>query len=196
MTEQTATTLTETELNALKELREKYALSTTQFGQLKIEKRLLQKELDRLNRLEEEFESQYDAIIESEIVLVKQIEEFAKVMSILLGLKRDENYPKLSELISESLKKYTSIEIDYIESLIDEQLIDILTSEKKLNDEQLKILADLLFEKADYYFNSQQNSELKLKGINCYKKSYVIYLFLKEQTTLTYSLDMHYKLEL
>ena len=75
MTEQTATTLTETELNALKELREKYALSTTQFGQLKIEKRLLQKELDRLNRLEEEFESQYDAIIESEIVLVKQIEE-------------------------------------------------------------------------------------------------------------------------
>ena len=75
MTEQTATTLTETELNALKELREKYALSTTQFGQLKIEKRLLQKELDRLNRLEEEFETQYDAIIESEIVLVKQIEE-------------------------------------------------------------------------------------------------------------------------
>ena len=75
MTEQTATTLTESELNALKELREKYALSTTQFGQLKIEKRLLQKELDRLNRLEEEFETQYDAIIESEIVLVKQIEE-------------------------------------------------------------------------------------------------------------------------
>lgn len=75
MTEQTAITLTESELNALKELREKYALSTTQFGQLKIEKRLIQKELDRLNRLEEEFESQYDAIIESEIVLVKQIEE-------------------------------------------------------------------------------------------------------------------------
>ena len=75
MTEQTAITLTESELNALRELREKYALSTTQFGQLKIEKRLLQKELDRLNRLEEEFESQYDAIIESEIVLVKQIEE-------------------------------------------------------------------------------------------------------------------------
>lgn len=75
MTEQTAITLTESELNALKELREKYALSTTQFGQLKIEKRLLQKELDRLNRLEEEFETQYDAIIESEIVLVKQIEE-------------------------------------------------------------------------------------------------------------------------
>lgn len=128
--------------------------------------------------------------------LVKQFEEFGKVMSILLGLKRDENYPKLFELINESIKKYTSSEVDYVESLINEQFIDILTIEKKLNDEQLKMLADLLFEKANYYFNSQQNSELKLKGINCYKKSYVIYLFLKEQTTLTYSLDMHYKLEL
>ena len=42
MTEQTTTTLTETELSALRELREKYAVSTTQFGQLKIEKRLLE----------------------------------------------------------------------------------------------------------------------------------------------------------
>ena len=75
MTEQTAITLTESELNALRELREKYALSTTQFGQLKIEKRLIQKELERLDRLEEEFESQYDAIIETEVALVKQIEE-------------------------------------------------------------------------------------------------------------------------
>jgi len=75
MTEQTAITLTESELNALKELREKYALSTTQFGQLKIEKRLLEKELDKLNRLEEEFERQYDVIIETEVALVKQIEE-------------------------------------------------------------------------------------------------------------------------
>jgi len=47
MTEQTAITLTESELNALRELREKYALSTTQFGQLKIEKRLISKELER-----------------------------------------------------------------------------------------------------------------------------------------------------
>ena len=75
MTEQTTITLTETELSALRELREKYAVSTTQFGQLKIEKRLLEKELDKLNRLEEEFERQYDSIIESEVALVKQIED-------------------------------------------------------------------------------------------------------------------------
>jgi hypothetical protein len=62
--------------------------------------------------------------------LVKQFEEFGKVMAILLGLKRDENYPKLFELINESIKKYTSSEVDYVESLINEQFIDILTIEK------------------------------------------------------------------
>ena len=75
MTEQTATTLTETELSALRELREQYALLTTQFGQLKIEKRLVEKELQRLNQLETQFEEQYDSIIESEVALVKQIED-------------------------------------------------------------------------------------------------------------------------
>jgi hypothetical protein len=75
MTEQTTTTLTETELSALRELREQYALLTTQFGQLKIEKRLIEKELQRLNQLETQFEEQYDSIIESEISLVKQIED-------------------------------------------------------------------------------------------------------------------------
>lgn len=128
--------------------------------------------------------------------LVKQFEEFAKVMAILLGLKREDNYSELNDLINESVKKYTSTEIDFVESLINENLIDILTTEKKLNDEQLKILADLLYEKAEYYSMTQQNQALNNDGINCYKKSYLIYLFLKEHATLTYSLDMHYKLEI
>lgn len=128
--------------------------------------------------------------------LVKQFEEFGKVMAILLGLKRESNSSELNNLISESVKKYTSTEIDFVESLINENLIDILTSEKKLNDEQLKILADLLYEKAEYYSITQQNQALNSDAINCYKKSYLIYLFLKEHATLTYSLDMHYKLEI
>lgn len=128
--------------------------------------------------------------------LVKQFEEFGKVMAILLGLKRDGNSSELSELINESVKKYTSIEIDFVETINNEQLISALTTEKKLNDEQLKMLADLLFEKADYYSNAQQNSNSDINANNCYKKSRIIYLFLKEHATLTYSLDMHYKLEL
>ena len=128
--------------------------------------------------------------------LVKQFEQFGKVMAVLLGLKKEGNYPELSELINESVKKYTSTEIGFVESLTDEKLIDTLTSEKKLNDEQLKILADLLFEKGEFYSATNQNQALDVNSINCYKKAHLIYLFLKEHATLTYSLDMHHKLEI
>ncbi len=123
--------------------------------------------------------------------LVKQFEEFSKVIAILLGLKRDGKFSELSDLIHESLKKYTALEIDYVESVPDETLIATLTDEKKLNDEQLKMLADLLYEKAEYYAIASN----EVAAINCYKKAYNVYQFLKEHATLTYSLDMHYKIE-
>lgn len=125
--------------------------------------------------------------------LVKQFEEFGKVIGVLLGLKKEGKLSELSELINESVKKYTTTEIDYVESLANENLIEILTQEKKLTDEQLKMLADLLFEKGNYY---SATDATEIKSTNCYKKSLIIYTFLKEHATLTYSLDMHYKLEI
>ena len=124
--------------------------------------------------------------------LVKQFEEFGKVMAVIFGLKKDGNYPDFLSLIDESAQKYTQTEILFVESLNDKTLIESLTTDKKLNDEQLKMLADLIYEKAEYYL-SQSNEEA---ATNCYKKAYSIYLFLKENATLTYSLDMHYKLEI
>jgi hypothetical protein len=123
--------------------------------------------------------------------LVKQFEEFGKVMAVLLGLKRDKNYPDFLSLIDESAKKYTATEIDYVEKINDDQLLPILTEEKNLNDEQLKMLGDLLYEKAEYYLHSNNNEAAS----NNYKKALRIYLFLKDNATLTYSLDMHYKIE-
>lgn len=125
--------------------------------------------------------------------LVKQFEEFGKVMAVLLGLKKDGLYPELTDAIDDALRKYTTLEIIYVESISNENLIETLTQDKKLNDEQLKMLADLLFEKGEYY-TSVNSTEAAAN--NCYKKANIIYLFLKENATLNYSLDMHYKIEL
>lgn len=124
--------------------------------------------------------------------LVKQFEEFGKVMAVLLGLKKDGFYPELSNAIDDALRKYTTLEIIYVESISNENLIETLTQEKKLNDEQLKMLADLMFEKGEYYTSVNSAKEV---ANNCYKKANIIYLFLKENATLNYSLDMHYKIE-
>ncbi len=125
--------------------------------------------------------------------LVKQFEEFGKVMAVILGLKRDGYFPELLNEIEKSLQKYTTLEIEFVESLPNKSLIETLTQEKKLNDEQLKILADLIYEKAEYYLSTNSPKE---SSTNCYKKAYLIYLFLKNNATLNYSLDMHYKLDI
>lgn len=124
--------------------------------------------------------------------LVKQFEEFAKVMAVLMGLKKDGKYDELEELIKTSVAKYTSTEINFVESLDDSIFINTLIEDKKLNDEQLKILADLLFEKANYYTQNHHT----IQASNCYQKAKCIYIFLKDHATMSYSLDMHYKLEI
>lgn len=125
--------------------------------------------------------------------LVKQYEEFGKVLAVILGMKRDGLFPDMLEEIHKAAQKYTSLEILYLEKEKDADLIKDLTEEKKLNDEQLKMLADLMFEKAEYY---AQSSGSQNDIANCYRKAFLIYSFLKEHATLNYSLDMHYKLEL
>ena len=125
--------------------------------------------------------------------LVKQFEEFAKVLGVLFGLKQNENYEELNNLINATALKYTQTEIEYIEELSDDELINCLTQEKKLTDEQLKMLGDLLFEKGDYY--SKLNNTNENEAYNCFQKVKLIYSFLQQYSTLNYSLDMHYKLE-
>ncbi len=125
--------------------------------------------------------------------LVKQFEEFGKVMAILLGLKRDGNFPDLLDEINKAAQKYTSTEIAFVESLPNNELMNELIRENKLNDDQLKMLGDLVFEKAEYYLKINAS---ETAVTNCYKKAFLIYTFLKEHATINYSLDMHYKLEL
>lgn len=125
--------------------------------------------------------------------LLKQLEEFGKVLASLLRLKREGSLSELDELIASTSQKYTTVEINSVELIPDHELINTLCNSNNLNDEQLKMLADLLFEKAEYYMLNQAPSS---QSHNCYKKAYTIYCFLQENATLTFSLDMHYKLEL
>lgn len=125
--------------------------------------------------------------------LIKQFEEFGKVLGQILGLKKEGNLSQLNDMIREASQKYAASEIDYVETIPDEVLLKTLIDEKNLTDEQLKMLGDLLFEKAEYYLRLNAP---ETQSLNCYKKAYLIYSFLKEHATLNFSLDMHYKLEL
>ena len=63
------------ELTSLKELQEGYQEKSAQFGQLKVQKLLVQQQLDALNNTEVQFESDYAGLQTKEQEIVKQLNE-------------------------------------------------------------------------------------------------------------------------
>lgn len=126
-------------------------------------------------------------------LILRQFEEFGKFLATILGYKQKENYVEVSNLINEGALKYVGISIEDIENLDEENLIFFLTQEKKLTDEQLKMLADLLYEKGINDLNAFLNQDVTSQSY--FKKAQLLYDFVNKNATLPYSLDTHYKLE-
>jgi hypothetical protein len=126
-------------------------------------------------------------------LLMRQFEEFGKFLATILGYKQQENYFEVSKLINEGALKYIGVSIEEIEKLETDNLILSLTQEKKLSDEQLKMLADLLYEKGFNNLNSDLNHNESY--LIYFVKAQVLFNFVNRNGTLPYSLDTHYKLE-
>ncbi len=126
-------------------------------------------------------------------LLLRQFEEFGKFLAVIIGYKNQENYNEVSKYINEGVLKYCDISIEEIEQLEKENLIIFLIQEKKLTDEQLKMLADLLYENGINYLNTFSNQEATTQS--CFIKAQLLYNFVNQNATLPYSLDTHYKLE-
>ena len=63
------------ELTSLRELQEGYQEKLAQFGQLKVQKLLVQQQLDALETTEVQMESDYSALQEKEREIVKELNE-------------------------------------------------------------------------------------------------------------------------
>jgi hypothetical protein len=123
---------------------------------------------------------------------MRQFEEFGKFLATILGYKQQQDFIEVSKLISEGALKYIGVSIKEIEELKTENLISSLTQEKKLSDEQLKMLADLLYENGINNLNSDLNSDSNT--LMNFTKAQMLYSFVNLNGTLPYSLDTHYKL--
>ena len=124
-------------------------------------------------------------------LLVRQFEEFGKFLAVVFGLKKDDKWPELEELINTSAFKYTNIEIEEAEKLEDADLIEILTKKYSLKEPNLKMLADLLYEKGIGYSKQFKEEEAN----NNFEKAFVIYEYIQANSLeIDFSLDMHFKL--
>ena len=68
-------TFSDEELQSLRELQDGYSEKAAQFGQLKIQKLLVQQQLDALEATEVQMESDYSALQEREREIVKELNE-------------------------------------------------------------------------------------------------------------------------
>lgn len=125
--------------------------------------------------------------------LGRQFEEFGKVMAVILGLKKLQDWDKFEKEIRDASSKFTSLNIDHVESLSDTDFEKEIINHPTLTQNQQKILADLLFEKLNFYAaNNKEEDYKKLKA-----KCIMLYTHLKNDLTENeFDMNVYYKLEI
>ncbi len=121
-------------------------------------------------------------------LIVRQFEEFGKFLAVVFGLKKDNKWPELEEMINTSAFKYTNIEIEEAEKLENSDLIETLTQKYSLKEPNLKMLADLLYEKGMGF--SKQFKEQQAN--NNFEKALIIYQYIQANSLeIVFSPVMH-----
>jgi len=123
--------------------------------------------------------------------IVRQLEEFGKVMAVIFGLKKDKDWLNYQNEINNASLKFTSYEINYVEGISQNDFDKEIINHSTLTPEQHHILADLLFEKLNYYLTIED----AVKSEDIKQKCKKLYLLLQSnQTQNEFNLDVHYKL--
>ena len=125
--------------------------------------------------------------------IIRQIEEFGKVLALIIGFKKQNEWTKFEEEIKNAIQKFTSLEINEIENLNIDFFVSEIVNREGLSLDQKKIIANLMYEKLYFYLFKNENenySQLKAKCL-------LLYLHLNENcTTNEFDLDVHYKLSM
>ena len=125
--------------------------------------------------------------------IIRQIEEFGKVLALIIGFKKQNEWTKFEEEIKNAIQKFTSLEMNEIENLNIDFFVSEIINREGLSLDQKKIIANLMYEKLYFYLFKNENenySQLKAKCL-------LLYLHLNENcTTNEFDLDVHYKLSM
>jgi len=126
-------------------------------------------------------------------LLVRQLEEFGKVMAVILGLKKQHDWDKFEKEIQDASVKFTNIDIKSVELLTETDFEKEILNHPTLLLDQKKILADLLFEKLNFF--AQNNEEEKYQNLkrNCLG----LYQHIQNNHTENeFDMNVYYKLEI
>jgi predicted RNA-binding protein len=121
--------------------------------------------------------------------ILRLIEEFARLMAALAGLKREGKLDEAFIMIDKAYIKLLKLEPKVVKSLNPDELLPFLQNEMDMNNEGLKMTGELLFEEGMIYVEKGD----PVSAANVLGKSKMLILHLMEHET-TYSFDWHTKL--
>lgn len=123
--------------------------------------------------------------------LVRQLEEFGKVLLAIISLRKNNDRFTAEKEIQRAVSRFTGLELEFVNSFSLEDFQYYIGHSVNLNHDQLKILADLLFEN---YLIHQSELSIENEEVCLYK---ILALYEMHQNQLTqneFHLDAHYKI--
>jgi hypothetical protein len=123
--------------------------------------------------------------------IVRQFEEFGKVMAVILGFKKRSDWEKFQEEIYNAGLKFTSLDVNEAENLAIGEFENKIILHPTLLPEQKRMLADLLYEKMFFYVDSgdeEKVEDLRIKCLALYKN------YSENLTENEFDMGVHYRI--
>jgi|GEM_PF-541403 len=102
--------------------------------------------------------------------IMRMIEQFTNVVAKIMGLKVDDKFEEIHQVLNEALYDFTGLSESALERLSYKDLINLVSGFEEINSVKCFILAELLKEKADVFASLGDTG----RSFNLYLKSFNI----------------------
>jgi hypothetical protein len=124
--------------------------------------------------------------------IMKMIEEFSKVLGVIIGLKKNKEYEEAEQQVNEAMKKFTQADLDFILALNEADLIPELAGKMKLKEDQLQVIAELLFQTAEIRKGKDPIADVEIY----YARSLSLYQWLSDNQHDVFSMEILQRIDL
>lgn len=123
----------------------------------------------------------------------RQFEEFGKVLATILGYKQKGDITNFELEIDKAVKTFTGFEITDLLNMTDESFKELIKASQHLKPDQVKTLADLLYERS-FVFDAANNQQ---QLITTLERSYFLYQwYAGNLTTNEFNIEVNYRMSL